>query len=113
MTKEIWPSKFLILEYGYGVKKGLFMAVFYSVKRTGGLQVSLLSFRHGRKWRPCAMEYNSGDVNQVKGACSRAKVTKTGGRLQTATAFALLQGSRLLKLEEVGVGGGRNMLTIS
>lgn len=36
MIKEIWFLKFLIFEYGYGVKKGLFMAVFYFVKRIGG-----------------------------------------------------------------------------
>ena len=70
MTRDIRLRKFLIPEHGNRAKEGLFIVVLYPSNTSAEFSVSWLSSRHGRKSRMCAMEYNRGGVNHLKGTYS-------------------------------------------
>lgn len=92
-------------EPGYWAKKDLFMRSSAPSNAQVDFNVPWLSFRHGRKSRMCAMEYRSGEADQLKQTCPALGMTN-GDIQHIAPAISLCQGSQLLKLDKVEVGRG-------
>lgn len=108
MTKDIGPRKFLIPEHGNQAKKGLFIVVLYPSKASVDFSVSWLSSRHGRKsrivchgiqqWRCQSTESNFLEPRHNNWAMMHCRLHPH--------SLCASQGSQLLKLDKVEVGGG-------
>lgn len=108
MTKDFGPRKFLIPEHGNQAKKGLFIVVLYPSKASVDFSVSWLSSRHGRKSRIVCHGIQQRRCQSTERNFLEPRHNNWAMmccRLHPHSLCAS-QGSQLLKLDKVEVGGG-------